>query len=152
MVKIFILFSLGAMSLAGCAAYSTSGQSYPRYETRTAYDVEYGEVLETRVIEIEGYSSIIGTFGGAEVGRAIGGTVDSRDARRIAQAVGTVAGAVAGEAIERKITAEEGLEITVHLDQNDTVAIVQGADVQFTPGERVRVLFGPQGSARVSHL
>lgn len=152
MAKIFILFGLGAMLLAGCAAYSTSGQSYPRYETRTAYQVEYGEVLETRVVEIEGYASIIGTFGGAEVGRAIGGTVDSGDARRVAQAVGTVAGAVAGEAIERKITAEKGLEITVQLDQNDTVAIVQSTDVQFTPGERVRVLFGPQGSARVSHL
>ena len=151
-MKILILFSLSAMLLTGCAASSMSGQSYPRYETRTAYEVEYGEVLETRVIEIEGYSSIIGTFGGAEVGRAIGGTVDSRDARRISQAVGTVAGAVAGEAIERKITAEKGLEITVQLDQNDTVAIVQGADVQFTPGERVRVLFGPQGGARVSHL
>ena len=67
-------------------------------------------------------------------------------------AIGSVAGAVAGQAIERKITEEEGLEITVRLDSSDTIAVVQAQDVLFTPGERVRVLFGPDGSARVSEL
>lgn len=151
-MRIFILFSFGAMVLAGCAPYSTSGRSYPRYETRTAHQVEYGEVIETRTVDIEGYSSIIGIFGGAEVGRAIGGTVDDRDARRVAQGVGSVAGAVAGEAIERRVTSEEGLEITVQLEQGDIIAVVQGMDIVFSKGDRVRVLFGPDGGARVSHL
>ena len=142
---------LGLLAIAGCAL-SSSGKSYPRYETRTAYDVEYGEVVETRLVEIEGGASIIGVWGGAEVGRAIGSTVDHGDTRRVAQAVGGVAGAVAGEAIERKITEEEGLEITVRLDSSNTIAVVQAQDVQFSPGERVRVLFGPGGSARVSQL
>lgn len=142
---------LGLLATGGCAL-SPSGKSYPRYEARTAFDVAYGEVVETRSVEIEGEASFIGVWGGAEVGRAIGSTVDHRDTRRVAQAVGTVAGAVAGEAIERKITEEEGLEITVRLDSSDTIAVVQAQDVQFTPGERVRVLFGPGGSARVSEL
>jgi outer membrane lipoprotein SlyB len=63
-----------------------------------------------------------------------------------------VAGAVAGHAIERKITAEEGLEIIVRLDRDDTIAVVQAADVEFAPGERVRVLFGHFGEARVTPL
>lgn len=142
---------LGLLAIGGCAL-SSSGKSYPRYETRTALDVAYGEVVETRFVEIEGDASFIGVWGGAEVGRAIGSTVDGRDTRRVAQAVGSVAGAVAGEAIERKITEEEGLEITVRLDSSDTIAVVQAQDVQFTPGQRVRVLFGPGGSARVSQL
>lgn len=148
-IRMLAILSLGA--LAGCAL-SSSGASYPRHETRTAYDVAYGEVVETRSVEIEGDASIIGVWGGAEVGRAIGGTVDHRSTRRVARAVGGVAGAVAGEAIERKITEEEGLEITVLLDSSDTIAVVQAQDVQFVPGERVRVLFGPGGSARVSPL
>ncbi len=147
----FLLILAGAAVLSGCA-YSSSGQSFPRTQTRTAYDVEYGEVVSTRVVEIEGEASMIGVWGGAEVGRALGSQVDDRSTRRLARAVGGVAGAVAGQAVERKLTEEEGLEITVHLDSNYTVAVVQAGDVEFAPGERVRVLFGSDGSARVSQL
>lgn len=135
---------------SGCGTYSASGSSYPRYETRTAYAVEYGEVVATRIVAIEGDASFIGVWGGSEVGRAVGGTVGDGDARRVARAVGGVAGAVAGEAIEKKVTAEDGLEITVRLDNNDTIAVVQAQDVLFAPGDRVRVLFGPGGSTRVT--
>ena len=135
---------------SGCATYSASGSSYPRYETRTAYDVEYGEVVATRIVEIEGDASIIGVWGGSEVGRAVGGTVGDGDTQRVARALGSVAGAVAGEAIEKKITAEDGLEITVRLDNSDTIAVVQAQDVLFAPGDRVRVLFGPRGSTHVT--
>ena len=134
----------------GCATYSASGSSYPRYETRTAYDVEYGEVVATRSVEIEGDASYIGVWGGSNVGRAVGGTVGDGDTRRVARAVGGVAGAVAGEAIEKKVTAEDGLEITVRLDSSDTIAVVQAQDMIFAPGDRVRVLFGPDGSTRVT--
>jgi outer membrane lipoprotein SlyB len=143
---------LAVTSVLSACAYSSSGQSYPRTQTRIAYDVEYGEVVSTRVVKIEGDASYISSWGGAEVGRAIGSTVDDRGTRRIARAVGGVAGAVAGQAIERKITAEDGIEITVELDSNSTVAIVQAQDVAFSPGQRVRVLFGSDGSARVSAL
>ena len=134
----------------GCATYSASGSSYPRYETRTAYDVEYGEVVATRSVEIEGDASYIGVWGGSNVGRAVGGTVGDGDTRRVARAVGGVAGAVAGEAIEKKVTAEDGLEITVRLDSSDTIAVVQAQDMIFAPGDRVRVLFGTDGSTRVT--
>lgn len=131
--------------ISSACAYSASGQSYPRHETRVAYDVEYGEVVSTRAVEIEGDASLIGVWGGAEVGRSVGNT-------SVTRAVGTVAGAVAGHAIERTITAEKGLEIVVRLDKDDTIAVVQAADVEFVPGERVRVLFGNFGEARVTPL
>ncbi len=146
-----LVLTLCALAMSsGCATYSASGSSYPRYETRTAYDVEYGEVVATRSVEIEGDASIIGVWGGSEVGRAVGGTVGDGDTRRVARAVGGVAGAVAGEAIEKKLTAEDGLEITVRLDSSDTIAVVQAQDVLFAPGDRVRVLFGPRGSTHVT--
>ena len=138
------------VSLGGCATRSASGSSYPRYETRTAYDIEYGEVVATRVVEIEGDASYIGVWGGAEVGRAAGSTVADGNSGRVARAVGGVAGAVAGEAIEKKITTEDGLEITVRLDSSNTIAVVQERDVLFAPGDRVRVLFGPRGSTRIT--
>jgi outer membrane lipoprotein SlyB len=150
-VQLGVTLVLGVLvSLGGCATRSASGSSYPRYETRTAYDVEYGEVVATRIVEIEGDASYIGVWGGAEVGRAAGSTVADGDTGRVARALGGVAGAVAGEAIEKKITAEDGLEITVRLDSSNTIAVVQEQDVLFSPGDRVRVLFGPRGSTRIT--
>lgn len=139
-----VLLPTLAMLASGCA-YSASGQSYPRYDTRTLYDVEYGEVVSTREVTIEGDPSLIGVWGGAEIGRSVGNTGVSR-------AIGGVAGAVAGAAIERKVTAQEGLEITVRLENDRTIAVVQAADVGFEAGQRVRVLIGPFDEARVSPL
>ncbi|NNC65609.1 MAG: hypothetical protein HKN84_12545 [Gammaproteobacteria bacterium] len=148
------LILLGAvLAIAGCARHSASSQVYPRYDTRTAYDVEYGEVVDVREVEIEGYSTFIGRWGGAVVGDAIGAEVvntTSRSTRRLARAVGGVAGAVIGEAVEREVTSEVGLEISVMLDSGGTIAVVQAADIPFAPGDRARILFGPEGSARVT--
>ena len=48
MKKELVLAGLLVIPLAACAPYSTSGQKYERYETKTAYTVEYGEVVSTR--------------------------------------------------------------------------------------------------------
>jgi outer membrane lipoprotein SlyB len=146
-----LLISATAAIVSGCA-YSSSGQSYPRDQTRTAYEVEYGEIVSTRTVEIEGHDSLIGTLGGAGVGHAIGSTGGDWDSRWLAGVVGGLVGTLAGQAIERRITEEEGLEITVRLDRSYTIAVVQAQDVLFTPGERVTVLFGPDGSTRVNQL
>jgi outer membrane lipoprotein SlyB len=42
------------------------------------------------------------------------------------------------------------LEITVKLDSGTMLAVVQEADVQFAPGDRVRLLESG-GTTRVSH-
>lgn len=139
-------------SLSACAPYSTSGQKYERYETKTAYNIEYGKVVSTELVEIEGEYGVIGTWGGASVGSAVGSGIGAGSGRRVARAVGGVAGAVAGQAIEKEITSETGLEIVIDLDDGGSVAIVQANDVSFAAGEKVRILFGPGGSARVRPL
>ena len=64
--------------------------------------------------------------------------------------VGAVVGGIAGSAAEEGITRKDGIEITVKLDSGSLVAIVQEADEQFQPGERVRLLESG-GTTRVSH-
>jgi len=54
--------------------------------------------------------------------------------------LGGVAGGVAGNVLENKATEKNALEITVKLDSGEMRAIVQEADLQFTPGQRVRLL------------
>lgn len=138
---------------AACAA-SPSADSYARASTRTSFDVRYGEVLSVRAVEIEGDSSILGRLGGAWIGYALGrgDTAMFVGSRGLEAAVGGVAGTIAGEAIERKITSEEGLELIVRLHSNETIAVVQATDIVFSPGDQVQVLFGRDGSTRVQPL
>lgn len=142
-----IVFAL--LALGGCA--SRSAGSFPESSARTAFDVRFGRVVSTRPVEIEGEASVIGTFGGALIGRAVGLGDEPffSSERRLGGAIGTVGGAVAGEAIERRLRSEEALEIVVRLDRADVIAVVQQSDVLFSPGDRVQVLFGTDGSTRV---
>ena len=144
-----------AVSLVTGCATSASSQSFPRGQVRTAFDVEYGEVLSTEVVEIEGEATMVGRWGGAAIGTAIGRGNNDRwfsGERRIQGAIGGVAGSIAGEAVERKIRSSDGLLVTVQLDNDDIVSVVQGMDVEFAEGDPVRVLWGQDGSMRVQHL
>ena len=64
--------------------------------------------------------------------------------------IGAVVGGLAGSAAEEGLTRKDALEITVKLDGGGMVAIVQEADEQFHPGEKVRLV--ENGSTtRVTH-
>jgi outer membrane lipoprotein SlyB len=116
--------------------------------------VRYGEVVSTRVVEIEGEATVLGRLGGAWIGYSLGMGEASvlTGARRVRSSFGGVAGTVAGEAIERRIKTEDGLEIVVRLGQDETIAVVQAMDIELRPGDRVRVVFGRDGSTRVQPL
>ena len=65
--------------------------------------------------------------------------------------VGGIAGAVAGNAVENGVATQNGLEITVRLDNGDMRAITQTATGEvFQAGERVRLL-SSGGVTRVTH-
>lgn len=136
-------------TVAGCANQSLSGETYSRHQARQAMKVHEAEVLYVTTVTIDGTTSQIGRIGGGGIGYAAGRSVGSGDGRRVAGAAGAVAGAVAGEAIEKKVTEEQGFEIHVELRNGDIVAIVQATDIEFYPGERVHVLMSRGGAARV---
>ena len=63
--------------------------------------------------------------------------------------VGAFAGGLVGAGIENAATTQLGLEITVRLDSGETIAVVQGADTVFQPGDRVELLKSFDGTVRV---
>ncbi len=137
-----------SLMLAACAN-SLGGRSYDRSDARKAYKVSFGTVAAVYPVRIEGEASSLGTAGGAAVGYSLGRLVGSGSSSRVAGAVGGVAGAVAGRGVEKAATAENGLEISVEMDNGGVLLIVQSDDVSFAPGERVRVLRGRGDEARV---
>jgi outer membrane lipoprotein SlyB len=144
-VRNLLLIAPFLLLAAGCA----TPQPHRPY---TATQVTYGEVVETRPMKIEGQSTQIGRWGGASIGRAIGYEQAGGGGWMVAGAVAGVAGAVAGEAVERKVRTQEGVEVTVRLDDGSVIAVLQEAAVAFAAGEKVRVLLGRDGSASISPL
>ncbi|MEM9304776.1 MAG: hypothetical protein AAGE01_21875 [Pseudomonadota bacterium] len=124
--------------LAACAP--RHAVTYPGHANRTAWHVKTGRVVSVELVTLEGDYGIVGTIGGAAIGREAGRTVGGGSGRDVAGAVGGVAGAVAGRAIEKAVTAEEGQELMIELDGGRVIAVVQDLEERFAVGERVRVL------------
>jgi outer membrane lipoprotein SlyB len=144
----YIALVLAAL-LAGCAS-SNSGGTYSRDQTRQVQTVKMGVIESVRNVKIEGTSSGVGVGTGAVVGGVAGSAMGGGKGKILTTVIGAVAGGLAGSAIEEKTTGKDGLELTVKLDSGTLLAIVQEADEQFHPGDRVRVLEGG-GVTRVSH-
>lgn len=146
--SICILVASAAL-LAGCAT-SRSGEVYSRGQARQAHTVQMGTVESVKPVRIEGTKSGIGAIGGAVAGGVIGSTIGGGTGTRLATLGGAAAGAAGGHLAEEQLTRRAGLEIVVNLDNGTLITVVQEADVQFAPGDRVRVLTGPDGTTRVS--
>jgi len=146
--RILVLLTLSAF-LAACAS-SQSGSVYSRDEARKTQTVRMGVVESVRLVRIEGTKTPIGTLAGGAVGGIAGSSVGSGRGSAAAAVVGAVVGGLAGAAAEEGLTRKDGLEITVKLDNGTMIAVVQEADEQFHPGERVR-LVESGGTTRVTH-
>ena len=134
-----------AMLSAGCTNYS--GNTYSGSQVRSAQTVQYGTVVSVQPVTLEeDRPAVLGTVGGGVVGGVLGNMVGGGRGKTLA----TIAGAALGAAGEKALTKQNGLEITVELENGQQLSIVQAADQQFSPGERVRVLRGSDGSARVT--
>jgi len=86
------------------------------------------------------------------MGSAVGSTVGSGDGRVLASAGGAVVGAVVGQQVEKAMTSKIAQEITIEMDDGNTVVIVQELqEPRFSTGDRVSVLEARGGYARVRH-
>jgi outer membrane lipoprotein SlyB len=145
----FILVTSLSLLLTACAS-SNSGSVYKRDDARKVQTVKTGTVESVRAVKLEGTKSPVGTIAGGAIGGIAGSSVGGGKGSTIAAVIGAVAGGLAGSAIEEGVTRKDALEITVKLDGGGLIAIVQEADEQFNPGEKVRIIEGG-GITRVSH-
>ena len=149
-IGLFLGISLVCFSLAGCVS-GLEGSSYSRSEARQIQQVEFGAVLSTKPVIIEGQRTDWGELSGVIIGGIAGSSVGEGKGQQIATTLGAIGGAVAASVVEEKATRVQGLELTVKMDSGKILSIVQEVDEisQFQKGQRVRILM--QGSlARVS--
>lgn len=139
LIVTLIAVLIAAISLGGCAS-SNSGSVYSRGEARREMSVRMGTVESVRSVTVEGTKTPIGTIGGAAIGGIAGSALSHGRGSAIAAVIGGIIGGITGSVAEEGITRRAGLEITVRLDNGDMRAIVQAADEQFQPGQRVRLV------------
>ena len=128
-----------AAALAGCITHE-SGNVYSKHEAGREQTVRMATVDSVRKVTLEGSQSGVGAAAGGAVGGITGSQVGHGAGSSVAAVLAGVAGGVAGNALEHKATSKDALEITVRLDSGEMRAIVQEADQQFAPGQRVRLL------------
>jgi outer membrane lipoprotein SlyB len=134
------LFTIAlAAALAGCITHE-SGNVYSKHEAGREQTVRMATVDSVRKVTLEGSQSGVGAATGGVVGGVAGSQVGHGAGSSVAAVLAGVAGGVAGNALEHKATSKDALEITVRLDSGEMRAIVQEADQQFAPGQRVRLL------------
>jgi outer membrane lipoprotein SlyB len=145
-----LLFAIALSVLVSACASSNSGSVYSRDDARKVQTVKTGVVESVRQVKLEGTKSPVGTVAGGVVGGVAGGSIGSGRGSAIGAVIGAVAGGIAGAAIEEGVTRKDALEITVKLDGGAMIAIVQEADEEFHPGEKVRIVENADTS-RVTH-
>jgi outer membrane lipoprotein SlyB len=146
--KLILVATLSVLVTA-CAS-SNSGSVYSRDNARKVQTVKTGVVESVRSVKLEGTKSPVGTVAGGAVGGIAGSSVGHGRGSAIGAVIGAVAGGIAGSAIEEGVTRKDALEITVKLDGGAMIAIVQEADEEFHPGDKVRIVENADTS-RVTH-
>ena len=134
--------------LTACGG-SQAGNVYNRSQAQRQLLVSYATVISTEPVTIEGRKGVLGAVAGGVVGGIAGSTVGGGHGRDLATAAGAIGGAVAGAAIEERATRQNAMEITVQLDNGKTIAVVQEDSNNYRPGERVRIINGPDGVTRI---
>lgn len=143
------VLTVSILALPGCATQSSSSTVYKANETQREQAVRMATVEAVRKVMIQRESKGIGTIGGAVVGGIAGSGIGQGKGSDIGTVLGAIGGMVAGQAIEQQANQREGLEITIKYDNGDRRVIVQEADLDVKPGDRVRIVSGA-GVIRVS--
>ncbi len=147
-----LIAAMAASAFVGCQS-SNSGVVFGHDEALHAQSITLGTVTDVRAGVIAGEDSPIGAIAGGVAGGVIGNLFGGGKGNDVAKVAGALGGAAAGAAIEKNVTKKNGLQITVQLDNGQTVVIVQEADVMFSVGQRVRVISrGGAGKDRVQAL
>ncbi|WP_417615298.1 glycine zipper 2TM domain-containing protein [Oceanisphaera sp.] len=135
---------VAALGLAGCANPDVySGDVYGSRAAKQAQSVTYGTVTSVRPVLIQAGDqnpNIIGTLGGGAVGGILGHQVGGGSGQALATAVGAIAGSMVGSRAEDKINQVKAVELEVRTDNGENLIVVQKADRNWQPGQRVRLV------------
>ena len=133
------IFLASIVTLSACQ--TANPNVIERSEAQQLATVEDGTVLSVRPVTIDGSQSGIGSLAGLVIGGVVGSNIGGQRGSAIAGVAGAVAGGVAGNALERKATKENGVELIVQLNGSERRSVVQANESEiFVVGDAVSVV------------
>ncbi|UOG91453.1 MAG: hypothetical protein L3K52_14815 [Candidatus Thiothrix sulfatifontis] len=135
----------------GACSIMPSSNTYTTAQAGTLQEVKFGTVIGLRNVMIREDNAETGKVAGGVIGGVAGNDLGQGKGQIIGSVAGAVIGGTVGIALDRSIQSKPGVEITVRLDDERTVAIAQLADENFLIGEKVKLLTSQDGKARITH-
>ncbi|WP_247877315.1 hypothetical protein [Azospirillum brasilense] len=135
-----VVLGMAVLSLGACASQSQNRYSYR--DVGHATSVEFGTVMATRPVDIQGQNTGAGGLVGGAAGGLAMSNVGKGSGNVAAILGGALVGAVAGAVAEQAISDRTGIEYVVTLATGRTITIVQEQGTNepiFGPGQRVMV-------------
>ena len=137
--SIAVVTVLGSAALLTACETTNAPSTFVGAEAGRAQTVQRGSVYAVRDVTIQNEPSRVGTAAGGALGGIAGSTLGSGNR---ANSAGAIAGAVAGGAAANAVTrnTQQGVEITVLLQNNQLISVVQaGTSNEFRQGDPVMV-------------
>ena len=116
------------------------------WDGRGATKVEFGRVVQSTPVVIDGRQTGVGMLGGGLVGAVATVPKKATTGAIVTSAAGTIGGAIVGGKFEEVMTRRNGQEILVRLEEGKVVTVTQ--DVEggyFQEGDRVKVVHREEG-------
>ena len=125
-------------------------------QSGTMQRIQYGEVVSAEQVIVRDHATGRGAQTGATVGAIAGYALSDRGDRWIGSLLGGVLGGAAGHAAERSAKKRPGWSLIIRLDSGEEVGVQIPSPRKkrnrqhFRPGNRVRMMTGPDGRTQVT--
>lgn len=146
---LFIMALTGVAFLASSCSQFGPQETYKEDQIGMTQEVKTGKITSIANVIINPDNTNTGTLLGAVAGGLGGSTLGGGKGSTLFAAGGALAGAAAGSQIDKAVSQQEGVRLTVKLDgENKTMSVTQvkNKKAPFYVGQPVNVYIGYKGS------
>jgi len=121
----------------------------PQPAAAQSYQIQpilHGEIVSAQPVMIQDRPSGRGAATGSTVGAIAGAAIADRRDGLLGALVGGAIGGAIGRAADRAGSTKRGTELIIRLDSGEELAIQIPGELEYLPGDRVRLTVGPNGT------
>ena len=153
----FLIFTI-ILSFLAISCNTTSPNKVKKSDAQKVTNIEYGTIITSLPVKIEGESDWVGATAGAMIGGLLATQICGEEevlgtkCQDIALVFSTVGGAALGSVIQAKLGNHDGFQYIVNIDEcgkeisdcesNQEKAFVQGDTQAMQNGQRVVIIYG----------